>query len=506
LRNRIVLFAASLLLIANTSQAAFRNSVWIAPWIADGLTSIQKNADAMRESNPVWYEWNADGSISKVWNSENNTWRAAMTGTLVMPTVQNIVGGDFDGATAAKILGNATTRDAHVNAIVSLVNANAFDGIDIDYERVPTSSRAFTTFVNSLGAKLHASGKKLSVTVYAKVSDNENYTGPGVEDWIAIGAIADSVKIMAYDYHWSTSGAGALTPLAWLDNVAAYAEKTISSEKIYIGLPWYGYDWPSSGAAATVSYASAMQRAQTNNATITHDSASGEATFTYNGRTVYFQDAQAYAAKLDMLKTKHGGIGGIAHWVAGNEDPAIWSVIRGVTATPTPTPAPTTPTPTTPAPTTPAPTTPVPTTPTPTTPAPTTPAPTTPTPTTPAPGNPATPAAADFAIGGPSVLSVQQGNTATANITLTAINGFNATALVAANAISGGFSGTVSVTPSLTASQAATLSIKPSNLTPAGVYQISVKATSGSITREQLVSVTVTMPPPVMAKRRATKH
>src|SRR5205823_1694573 len=178
--------------------------------------------------------------------------------------------------------------------------------IDIDYERVPTSSRAnFTAFVGTLAAKLHAANKKLSITVYAKSSDRENWDGPGSQDWAAIGAAADSVKIMAYDYHWSTSGPGAIAPLTWLDQVTSYAEQTIGGPKIMIGLPWYGYDWPASGAASSASFASAQQTALNNNATIQHDASSGEPFFSYAGRTVYFQDAAGYATKVDLLKQKH---------------------------------------------------------------------------------------------------------------------------------------------------------------------------------------------------------
>jgi hypothetical protein len=266
---------------------------------------------------------------------------------------------------------------------------------------------------------------------------------------------------MAYDYHWDSSDAGAITPLTWLDQVATYAESVLPAKKIMMGLPWYGYDWPSSGTGATVNYSSATQRAQANNATISRDAVSGEATFTYNGRTVYFQDAAAYTAKLDMLKQKHGSIGGFAHWAAGDEDPAIWNVIKGTVTT---------------------------------------------TPTTPPPSgsNPATPAPTDFALTGASVLSVKQGTTASADYRVIAINGFNSTASVNASVLSPGFIGTVSATPSVSPSAPATLQVTPSRSTAPGVYQISVKATSGTMVREQLVNVTVTAA--TATKQRAAKH
>ena len=406
-----------------------RTSAWIAPWTAEALTSLQKNTGALQESNPVWYDWNTDGTIAKVWNAENPTWRAAMTGTEIIPTLQNVISGSFNGTVAAPLLANPAWRAAHVDAIAQLVTSNAFDGIDIDYERIPTTSRAdFTAFITALAARLHAAGKKLSVSVYAKTSDQQNWNGPGSQDWIAIGGAADSVKIMAYDYHWSTSGAGAVTPLAWLDQVATYAESAIPAKKIVIGLPWYGYDWPATGAASTVTYSSATQIALNNNAAITHDAASGEATFSYNGRTVFFQDAAAYTAKLDLLKQKHGSIGGVAHWAAGYEDPAVWSALSS--------------------------------------------------------SSPVTPAPADFALSGPQQLTVQQGSSATANYTLTPINNFSGTASVTA---SSPIAATIS--PVISATQPATLIVTPSS---AGTFQITLRVTSGSIVHQQIVTVNVT--------------
>ena len=363
-----------------------------------------------------------------------------MTGSEIIPTLQNIINGAFDGTTAATLLGNATSRDAHINAIVQLVNANAFDGIDIDYERVPTASRAdFTAFITSLASKLHASGKKLSVTVYAKTSDSQNWTGPGAEDWNTIGAVADSVKIMAYDYHWSTSDAGAITPLSWLDQVTTYAESVISARKIVVGLPWYGYDWPAGGTASTVSYASAMQIATNNHATITHDGSSGEAMFTYSGRTVFFQDAAAYKAKVDMLKQKHGGISGVTHWAAGYEDPSVWALMSGSAVVPAP---------------------------------------------------------ADFALSGPQQLTVQQASSASALYTVTPINNFTGT--VNASIVS-----TIGAT--IASTMPATVVVAPSRAVAPGVYQMTVRATSGSITHEMTVSVNVTAAP-VVVKKRAARH
>lgn len=312
---------------------AYRISVWIPPYSAAALVTIQQHGGEIHESNPVWYNINADGTLAKSHaNVESLTWRAAMVGSEILPTIQNVFNGSFSGSATAAMLASPTTRAAHEDSIMQTVVMNAYDGIDIDYEGMPNTPAAtadFSAFLTSLSNKLHGAGKKLSVAVYSR--------WPGVsgqryaQDWAVIGAAADSVKIMTYDYHWSGGPPGAVTPLSWLDLVAAFAEQNLPVGKIAIGLPWYGYDWPRSGGSGkAVTYATATAKAQSANGIITHDE-NGEATFTYseNGidRIVYFQDATSYAAKLSLLRDKHPSITALAHWAAGQEDPAIWGVI-----------------------------------------------------------------------------------------------------------------------------------------------------------------------------------
>src|SRR2546423_5812210 len=236
--------AVASFIVAAPLFAQYRITNWIPGWDVNALTSTQLHAGSMTESNPVWYEINSDGTLAKSSTStEDPPWRAAMTGTQILPTIQNAVNGSFNASVAQNAIA-AANRDAHAENIRQLVINQAYDGIDIDYESLPLSSRAdFTAFVTTLASKLHAGGKKLSVTVYAKSSDSETWNGPGAQDYAAIGQLADWVKLMIYDYSWSTSPPGPISPLSWIDSVVTYAQTQIAAQKIIAGLPWYGYDW-----------------------------------------------------------------------------------------------------------------------------------------------------------------------------------------------------------------------------------------------------------------------
>ncbi|HEV8660616.1 MAG TPA: glycosyl hydrolase family 18 protein [Thermoanaerobaculia bacterium] len=335
--RRVAIFAFAVVVTAHPSFA-YRIAAWIPGWDPNALTSTQTHAGLMSESNPTWYQINSDGTLAKKTAAEDPTWRAAMTGTALMPTLQNTTSSGWNQTAALNVLSTAANREAHAEGIRQLVATQAYAGIDIDYERLPLSARAnFTAFIQLLASKLHADGKKLSVTVYAKTSDSETWDGAGGEDYAAIGAAADWVKLMVYDYSYSTSPPGPLTPLTWLDQCVGFAASQMPVAKIMVGLPWYGYDWPSKGAAADLTHPTAISTAQKNGATITYD-INGEATFKYGTHTAFFLDAFGHDKQIDLVLQKYPGVAGFCYWYIGSEDPAVWTRIQTLVAPATPPP------------------------------------------------------------------------------------------------------------------------------------------------------------------------
>lgn len=311
-----ILLLPSLLLL---TSCAYTTSVWMAPWEAASIASVESNHERIAELNPVWYSIATDGSIAVNWNGEKPV-RAA--GVRLVPTIQNATAGAFDSSFAER-LADPAYRVEHARAIAALVRAKRFDGIDIDYERLPATSRAdFSSFAAILASMLHADGKELSLTIHPKISDRQDWRGPGAQDWRFLGRVADSIKVMAYDYHYDSSEGGPLSPLDWLEGIATYADRTIKRRKVLIGLPWYGYDWRGT-SAKPVSFDAARKLAEAEGASVQRD-ANGEPFFRYADHIVYYQDAESYARKVQQVIRNHRSVAGIAHWHSGNEDPAVW--------------------------------------------------------------------------------------------------------------------------------------------------------------------------------------
>jgi spore germination protein YaaH len=334
------LFAVCALLAGSPARAlvAKRVSGNLVFWDqARGFDSIVANADLFSEISPFWYRVLADGRIVPYTTAAGASYEdpailgfLRSRGILVIPTVANILDGVWDGAVVSKIIADPQLRAVNLNALVNLAVTGGYDGIDLDYENLRASDRAaFTAFVQQLAAALHAQGKLLSVNVYAKTSEPGTWDGPQAQDWWAIGQVADQVRIMTYEYSWSTSPPGPVAPVNWVNDVIAYATSQIPRAKILQGMPFYGYDWVGQRGTDLV-WSQAMDLASQFGVPLKWDSASASPWFEYVSgsarHTVWFENGSSVGAKLEV--TRVHDVGGIAVWRLGGEDPANWSAVR----------------------------------------------------------------------------------------------------------------------------------------------------------------------------------
>ena len=117
-----------------------------------------------------------------------------------------------------------------------------FDGFNLDFEAVSEDLRdEFNIFFAAMKENITDS-KMLSIAVPAKTSDAK--TGwSGWCDYETIGEITDMFMIMTYDEHGGWTGPGEVTSFSGLSRCLAYATRVVPLEKIYAGIPRYGYDW-----------------------------------------------------------------------------------------------------------------------------------------------------------------------------------------------------------------------------------------------------------------------
>lgn len=314
--------------------------------LGPGTSSVGDHAGLVDEVSPWTYGIGPDGTVvSTVPPDEEATARAALerlraTGRPLVPSVSNMVDGQWSTAAVGSVIHDPARTDRHVRALTELAVDQGYAGLDLDYEELRAGDRAaFTAFVTALAGSLHGAGKRLSVALFAKTDDAGDDERNLAQDYPAIGAVVDEVRLMTYDYHWETSGPGPVAPVDWVRDVLAYATTVIPREKILVGLTMSGYDWVGRRARPiTVEQATALADDRSPDG-VRVDDTSASPWFRYSdddGRAheVWFEDADSITAK--RAAAREAGVGGVFLWMFGPPDDAIWDRLGAPAAAPTP--------------------------------------------------------------------------------------------------------------------------------------------------------------------------
>lgn len=165
----------------------------------------------MDEVNPVWFKTQADGTLRHDAAARDPRWLAAMAGADIVPVVRPNKHDEENAEAIASILASRTRSEKLLGAIDALFDQYTFmDGIEIDYEGLEPSTRdSFSRFVEAL--------------------EWDDDTEHASQDWERLGAAADRLKIMAYDYHHSTSDPGAVALMATTGKATATTKPRRSS-------------------------------------------------------------------------------------------------------------------------------------------------------------------------------------------------------------------------------------------------------------------------------------
>ncbi|GAA0502569.1 glycosyl hydrolase family 18 protein [Saccharopolyspora thermophila] len=303
-------------------------------WNSDkGTDMVVQHQHLVNEVSPWMYGLAPDGSLTTQYPREQTAQvadhieRLRRANIPIVPSLANITNGLWAYEPVATVLHDPVKRRAHVAEIVELVKRENYAGIDIDYENLRAGDRqVFTDFVTELGRELDAEGKTLSVAVFAKTTDRGYDERNVAQDYAAIGRAADEVRLMGYDFHWSTSPPGSIAPITWIREVVDYTRTQIPPERIVLGVPLYGYDWVD-GHGTSVTWLQAFRLATEHRVRPNYDTASQSPWFRYtdaDGREheVWFENAASAKAKFEVARGS--GIRGVYLWMYGYEDTDTW--------------------------------------------------------------------------------------------------------------------------------------------------------------------------------------
>jgi hypothetical protein len=234
----------------------------------------------------------------------------------------------------------ATVAPVLVGSLASAMEAKRFDGVNLDFEGLGSADRAgFASLVTAVASGLRAIDPAWEITVDTYGS---SATDPsGFFDVPALASVVNQIFVMAYDMQDDSvpSPTAPLVGGGYNDTVVAASYAAVAPpSKVILGVPFYGYEWPTAsgtlGAVATgkptpVSYAQIM---------------AGHHPLYWDPRTMsawtsfqvgnqwyeaYFDDPTTLALKADLAS--HYGLGGVGIWALGMDgnDPAMVKALLG---------------------------------------------------------------------------------------------------------------------------------------------------------------------------------
>ncbi len=251
--------------------------------------------------------------------------KAHSNGVRVVLSIMN-----FDSDQIVELLGSKTNRQNAISNILKEVQSTNCDGVNIDFEYVGKAEKEeFNDFMHDLTNTIHNNITGSKVTISTPAID-----WAGGMDFEYLAQITDGLKIMTYDYHWSTAPqAGPVSPFSnsstWgnynvTNSINTYlAETNYNKSKIFLGVPYYGYDWEvdsNSVPASTLDTAEAKTYAEimSERDTFTRiwDEDSLTPYYKYGKyHQVWYEDPTSISYKYNLVNTKD--LGGIGIWALG---------------------------------------------------------------------------------------------------------------------------------------------------------------------------------------------
>jgi spore germination protein len=248
--------------------------------------------------------------------------------TAIAPLIRNF---NFDKKLAKWCLLSPTAqRNMVASGLEILAKEPRYSGLVVDIENTSPPDRLFyTEFIARFADALHPRGYKLYAVVGPKEQDIPKSLWVRAFDYKALGQSADYVILMTYNEHWRGGPPGPCASLDWFESCVKYAIECMPPEKIIVGIPFYGYDWPEKGPATSLTHKKARALIERVKPDIQwHEQwATPYFTYTENGvkHEAWFEDVRSVQAKLDVCRKL--GVGGVAVWRLGDEDPRFWEAI-----------------------------------------------------------------------------------------------------------------------------------------------------------------------------------
>ena len=167
---------------------------------------------------------------------------------------------NFTASQISAIVNTPSIKKKVIDNLYSLVSAKNGDGVNIDFENIPSGNRdSVTSFMRDLATKFHTDRPGSHVS--CAPTDYDFRQG----DWDVkeISKFTDVIFMQGYGYGWST--APIAEPVGLLPTGTYWGSTNITTlingvlatgpdtSRIILGLPHFGYDWPTNSSSVKAS-------------------------------------------------------------------------------------------------------------------------------------------------------------------------------------------------------------------------------------------------------------
>lgn len=230
--------------------------------------------------------------------------------------------GRFNNNLVSSLVGSLEIQQNLIRELWSVVQEKGYGEVDVDFEYVLAEDRElFADFVRRLRIIMNLFGIRVTVALAPKTSrDQRGLLYEGI-DYKALGEAANGVLLMTYEWGYTYGPPMAVAPINMVRRVVEYALTEIPAEKISLGIPNYGYDWPipyEQGVtrAISIGYTEAIRLAVDHGVRIYFDETAQSPHFRYwqygIQHEVWFEDVRSMHAKFELIK--EFGLAGTGYW------------------------------------------------------------------------------------------------------------------------------------------------------------------------------------------------
>lgn len=250
--------------------------------------------------------------------------------------------GKFSNRLAERVLSDSAFADRVARSAAEIVREKGYGGVDVDFEYVPASVREdYGAFIEKLQAVL--GDLPVFVSLAPKYTADQRgllYEG---HDYSLLGNLADYLLLMTYEWGYTYGPPLAVAPIDKVRRVLDYAVTAIPREKIFLGIPNYGYDWSlpyvrGESRARSLSNEDAVALARSRGARIMFDETAQSPYFNYYDRPATFSDAVEHEVWFENARgidsslrlVSEYGLRGSGVWNVMKYFPQLWAVLNSL--------------------------------------------------------------------------------------------------------------------------------------------------------------------------------